>query len=204
MVPGPICWWLDVIKFGARILRMRAHWWLPQWQEINLLSSCILAMSCTSWTSLSLWLTEDSDMAEVVDSLSRSSTRMSWDDSRDNRFETSQLKQKLLNVGKPWLAGTDLSIVCDNFLILYQIYEPHNLRNLHKKRAELQCYKTIKIWPTTIDFPNSQPTLHPFFVVFKWNMQELSALSSTNPQAIVVVKEKPKTPQLISFEIKMI
>lgn len=91
--------------------------WLPMQCDLShdkknaeyLLSSCILAMSCTSWTSLSLWLTEDSDMAEVVDSLSRSSTRMSWDDSRDNRFETSQLKQNWFSVGKPWLAGTDLA-----------------------------------------------------------------------------------------------
>ena len=95
MVPGPICWWLDVIKFEARILRMKAQCWLPQWQEINLLSSCILAMSCTSWTSLSLWLTDDSDMAEVVDRrsmVSRSSTRRSCDDSRDSRLDTSQLE----------------------------------------------------------------------------------------------------------------
>ena len=52
-------------------------------------------MSCTSWTSLSLWLTEDSDMAEVVDRrsmVSRSSTKRSCDDSRDSRLETSQLE----------------------------------------------------------------------------------------------------------------
>ena len=36
-----------------------------------------LAMSLTSWTSLRRWLTDDSDMAEVVDRRSISSTRIS-------------------------------------------------------------------------------------------------------------------------------
>ena len=53
--------------------------------DLYSLSSCCLARSCTSCTSLSLWLTEDSDMAEVVDSLSSSSSSGSCELSRDTR-----------------------------------------------------------------------------------------------------------------------
>ena len=60
------------------------------------LSSCSLAMSCTSCTSFRRWLTEDSDMAEVVERRSRSSTRISWEDSLDSLLDTSQLAGKLL------------------------------------------------------------------------------------------------------------
>ena len=71
---------------------------------VYLLSSCILAMSCTSWTSLSLWLTDDSDMAEVVDRrsmVSRSSTKRSCDDSRDSRLDTSQLETEHIIIVVP-------------------------------------------------------------------------------------------------------
>ena len=91
------CGMLQTCNKEANMLHkaMNENYWSLK-NKASLLSSCILAISWTSWTSLRRWLTEDSDIAEVVESLSRSSTRMSWEDSRDNLLETSQLKQ--LNV----------------------------------------------------------------------------------------------------------
>ena len=70
-------------------------------------------MSCTSWTSLSLWLTDDSDMAEVVDRrsmVSRSSTKRSCDDSRDSRLDTSQLETEHIITLLLWLHSGDYKI----------------------------------------------------------------------------------------------
>ena len=91
--------WFYLLKFSKDYnFDTFSHSWMKTWLLVKIysLSSCILAMSWTSWTSLRRWLTDDSDIAEVVDRRSMSSTRISWDDSRDRRFDTrpSQLRGK--------------------------------------------------------------------------------------------------------------
>ena len=73
----------------------------------------------------------------------------------------------------------------------------------------MQCFKTTRDHQGMTynnGFPLSLAHSSPLLccIRMKYARAQLNALSSTSPQAIVAVKEKPKTPQLISFEIKMI